>query len=143
MVSGMCELGSSCQLLTYRHRRDYTKHPAPPHRFHRPIRWILLTSPQPALWLRRVIRLERGRATEDKDLKKILIRDLQVDAENITDGCLELVRWACSVVAKRAATLAACAIAAVIMHTGNDKTPEGEDDTGVDVGIDGRCVERY
>lgn len=82
-------------------------------------------------------------ATEDKDLKKILIRDLQVDAENITDGCVELVRWACSVVAKRAATLAACAIAAVIMHTGNDKTPEGEDDTGVDVGIDGRCVERY
>ena len=58
----------------------------------------------------------------------------------MTDGCVEIVRWACNVVAGRAAALSACVIAAVILHTGNDKVPEGEEDTGVDVGLDGRQV---
>ncbi len=73
-------------------------------------------------------------------MKKLIIADLGVDAERISDGCLEIVRWACSMVAGRAAALAACAIAAIVLHTGNDKSPEGENDTGVDVGMDGRYV---
>ena len=77
-------------------------------------------------------------AKEDGEVKKIIINDLGVDPEHLTAGCVEIVRWACSMVARRAATLAACAIAAVVLHTGNDQTPEGEDETGVDVGLDGR-----
>lgn len=61
-----------------------------------------------------------------------------MDPAHLNDGCVEIVQWACRMVAVRAASLAACAIAAVIQHTGNDQVPEGERDTGVDVGVDGR-----
>ena len=45
-------------------------------------------------------------------------------------------------VSERAAALAACAIAAVIVHTGNDKPSAGsEQDAGVDVGLDGSVAE--
>ena len=71
-------------------------------------------------------------------VREIILKDLKVSADHLTDGCVELVRWACRVVADRACALAACAIAAVIRHTGNDQVPEGEEDTGVDVGLDGR-----
>ena len=77
-------------------------------------------------------------AKEDREVKKMIINDLGVDPEHMTAGCVEIVRWACSMVARRAASLAACAIAAVVLHTGNDQTPEGEEETGVDVGLDGR-----
>ena len=77
-------------------------------------------------------------AQSNEEIEKIIVKDLGVDADNMSEGCVDLVRWACRMVAVRAAALAACAIAAVILHTGNDKTPEGEKDTGVDVGLDGR-----
>lgn len=67
-----------------------------------------------------------------------MINDLGVSSEHVKDEDLAIVKWACEMVAKRAASLAACAIAAVIEHTGNDKCPEGENDSGVDVGLDGR-----
>jgi len=73
-------------------------------------------------------------------IKTIIVKELGVDEEHVTEKCAAIVQWACNVVAGRAAALAACAIAAVIKHTGNDKVPEGEEDTGVDVGLDGRCV---
>jgi hexokinase len=63
-----------------------------------------------------------------------------MDVDHVSEGCAEIVQWACKMVASRAAALAACAIAAVVLHTGNDKVPEGENDTGVDVGLDGRWV---
>jgi hexokinase len=72
------------------------------------------------------------------DVRHIIIKDLKIPKEHLSEGCVELVRWACRIVSERACALAACAIAAVILHTGNDKTPEGEEDTGVDVGLDGR-----
>jgi hexokinase len=56
----------------------------------------------------------------------------------VTDRDVEIVRWAIRIVSERACYLAACAVAAVVQHTGNDKVPEGKEDTGVDVGCDGR-----
>jgi hexokinase len=72
------------------------------------------------------------------EIKTIIVKQLDVDEAHVTENCSAIVQWACHVVASRAAALAACAIAAVITHTGNDKVPEGETDTGVDVGLDGR-----
>jgi len=72
------------------------------------------------------------------EVKTIIVKQLGVEQEHVTEKCAAIVQWACNVVAGRAAALAACAIAAVIQHTGNDKVPEGETDTGVDVGLDGR-----
>lgn len=76
-------------------------------------------------------------AKEDKEVRKIIVGDLGVDVDCLSDNCVEIVRWVCHIVATRACALAACAIAAVVLHTGNDKPPQGEQDTGVDVGVDG------
>lgn len=77
-------------------------------------------------------------ANSDEEVRKIILKDLEMDPDYLTDGCVEIVKWACNMVAGRACALAACAIAAVILHTGNDIVPEGEEDKGVDVGVDGR-----
>ncbi|WWD15973.1 hypothetical protein CI109_100397 [Kwoniella shandongensis] len=81
-----------------------------------------------------------GCKTSD-EVKQLIIKVLGVNTKYITEGCTEVVQWACRVVAERACKLAGCAIAAVILHTGNDKVPEGEEDKGVDVGIDGSVAE--
>lgn len=60
-----------------------------------------------------------------------------MDAERVTPDCVEIVQWACRAVATRAAHLAACAVAAVIVYTKNHEAVEGEEDKGVDVGMDG------
>lgn len=63
-----------------------------------------------------------------------------MDSSKITSTCCEIVQWACKAVSVRAAQLAACAVAAVVIYTGNDKAPEGEEDKGLDVGLDGSYV---
>jgi hexokinase len=79
-------------------------------------------------------------AKDNAAVQKIIVKDLEMDESKVKESDAEIVRWACSIVAKRAAALAACAIAAVILQTGNEKVPEGGDDAGVDVGVDGRWV---
>ncbi|WVQ78326.1 hypothetical protein IAT38_000411 [Cryptococcus sp. DSM 104549] len=81
-------------------------------------------------------------ATAPADVRSIIIEALGVPKELIGDQCVEVVQWACRLVADRACKLAACAVAAVVKQTGNDKKPEGdEEDKGVDVGIDGSVAE--
>jgi hexokinase len=60
-----------------------------------------------------------------------------MDESKITPTCIEIVQWACKAVAVRAAQLAACAVAAVVEYTSNHEALEGEEDKGVDVGLDG------
>lgn len=74
-------------------------------------------------------------------VKQLIIKELKVDPKHITDKCPEIVQWAVRMVADRACKLAACAIAAIVLHTGNDKAPEGENDKGVDVGVDGSVAQ--
>lgn len=80
-------------------------------------------------------------AKDADGVRKIVSQNLGVDNRYITDEDLKIVQWACEMVATRAAALAACAVAAVVLHTGNDKVGEGEKDQGVDVGLDGRYVQ--
>lgn len=74
----------------------------------------------------------------EKEVEKIIVSELKISSDRLTKTCASLVMWACKMVSDRACALAACAIAAVILHTGNEKIPENEEDTGVDVGVDGR-----
>jgi len=60
-----------------------------------------------------------------------------MDASKITPTCTEIVKWACKAVAVRAAQLAACAVAAVVVYTKNHEAVDGEEDKGIDVGLDG------
>lgn len=53
--------------------------------------------------------------------------------EHITDADCDIVRWACKVVATRAAKLSGIAVAAVVRKTGADKK-EGP----IEIGVDGR-----
>ena len=76
-------------------------------------------------------------AKSEEDVKKIITKELKMDSSKITSTCCEIVQWACKAVSVRAAQLAACAVAAVVVYTGNDKAPEGEEDKGLDVGLDG------
>nr|ODN77343.1 hexokinase [Cryptococcus depauperatus CBS 7841] len=80
-------------------------------------------------------------ATTNDEVKSHIIHFLDVDSCHITEECLEIVRLACRVVSDRACKLSACAIAAVVQHTGNDKAPDRSVDKGVDVGMDGSVVE--
>lgn len=61
-----------------------------------------------------------------------------MDASKVSPTCIEIVKWACEMVSVRAAQLAACAIAAVVVYTKNHEIPVAEQDTGVDIGLDGR-----
>jgi len=84
--------------------------------------------------------------SSNSDIKKAIISDLGVSSDDISEEDCELVKVSVGMVAKRAAVLAACAIGAVILHTGNDKSPsdsgiEDEEDKGVDVGLDGSVAE--
>ncbi|WVO12864.1 hypothetical protein L204_100472 [Cryptococcus depauperatus] len=80
-------------------------------------------------------------ATTNDEVKSHIIHFLDVDSCHITEECLEIVRLACRVVSDRACKLSACAIAAVVQHTGNDKAPDRSVDKGVDIGMDGSVVE--
>lgn len=79
--------------------------------------------------------------TSPEEVTQLIIKELKVDPKHITDKCPEIVQWAVRMVADRACKLAACAIAAIVLHTGNDKAPEGEKDKGVDVGVDGSVAQ--
>lgn len=69
-----------------------------------------------------------------EDVKAIVVDHLGIEAEHVTDSCAEIVQWACEMVARRASALAACAIAAVVQHTGKGEEP-------IDVGLDGSVAE--
>lgn len=71
-------------------------------------------------------------AKDLKEVEAIIVQHLGLDPKHLTPGSAEIVQWACSMVSGRAAALAACAIAAVVQHTGSDKSDM------VDVGLDGR-----
>lgn len=80
-----------------------------------------------------------------KTTRQALDRDLGISAASIEDA--EAVRLICGAVGKRAARLAAVAIAAIVIQSGRLGTssaggPEGEEDV-VDVGVDGSLVEFY
>ncbi|WRT67179.1 uncharacterized protein IL334_004145 [Kwoniella shivajii] len=80
-------------------------------------------------------------AKSDEEVKKLIISQLGVESKLIEEDDIEIVKWGCRIVSDRACKLAACAIAAVVQHTGNDKVPEGEEDKGVEVGVDGSVAE--
>lgn len=78
-------------------------------------------------------------STSTEDVVKVLV-GIDIPRELINDGDAKLVQWACRIVATRAASLAACAIAAVVLHTGS-KDGSGGPNEVIDVGLDGTVAE--
>ncbi|KAJ9104389.1 hypothetical protein QFC20_004525 [Naganishia adeliensis] len=78
-------------------------------------------------------------AKTDDDVKKVLTVSLGVNPENIKPADIQIVKWACRIVTTRAASLSACALAAVVLHTGQAQSKGGDDK--VDIGMDGSVAE--
>ncbi|WOO84434.1 Glucokinase [Vanrija pseudolonga] len=78
-------------------------------------------------------------AKTDDEVKAAIIDDLKVDVANVRDSDAPLVRWAVNIVADRACTLSATAIAAIVLHTAPNRRKE-EAQT-IDVGVDGSVAE--
>ena len=71
-----------------------------------------------------------------QEAKSVIFRELNIPESNINDQDVELVQWACRAASTRAAALAACAVAAVVLHT---KALERSEP--IDVGMDGSVAE--
>ncbi|WVQ71653.1 hypothetical protein IAR50_001193 [Cryptococcus sp. DSM 104548] len=80
-------------------------------------------------------------AKSDDDVKKVINTILEVPTKDISAEDILIVKWAVKLVADRACQLSAVALAAVIKHTGNDKTVEGEENKKIDIGVDGSVAE--
>lgn len=57
-------------------------------------------------------------AKSDDKVIEVLTEDLGIAKDVIKPADVEIVKWACRMVSSRAASLSACALAAVILHTG-------------------------
>lgn len=75
-----------------------------------------------------------------EDVVKVLAKEVGIPREIVKESDVVLVKWACRVVATRAAALAACAIAAVVLHTQGETAVVGPNDP-IDVGLDGTVAE--
>lgn len=74
-------------------------------------------------------------AKTDDEVLNVLTKSMGINEEYIKPADIQTVRWACRIVSSRAASLSACALAAVILHTGRAQSTGGDDT--VDIGIDG------
>lgn len=74
----------------------------------------------------------------NKAVKDLMVRNLGLKPESISESDIELVKWSVQAVGFRAAQMSACAVACIVQHTADDKNADPE--APLDVGIDGRFV---
>lgn len=79
---------------------------------------------------------EEPRTPEFYQRARQVFRDLQFADELVTEQDCDIARWACEVVATRAARLSAIGIAAVVKKTNAAEKMTGD----IQVGVDGRWV---
>jgi hexokinase len=80
-------------------------------------------------------------ATSVDEVRKVLVDKVGFAPEAVSDADAEITLWACHIVAKRAAKLSACAVAAVLIQTGNatlDESSNSSESSKIAVGVDGR-----
>lgn len=79
---------------------------------------------------------EEPRTPEFYQRARQVFRDLQFADDLVTEQDCDIARWACEVVATRAARLSAIGIAAVVKKTNAAEKMTGD----IQVGVDGRWV---
>lgn len=79
-------------------------------------------------------------AKTSQEIRKVLVGHLGFTPEAISDEDTNLVRWACRIVATRAAKLSGAAVAAVLVQTGHAQIGGGFSDgtETLKIGVDGR-----
>ena len=97
------------------------------------------------------VKLDESQRQRLERVRNVIIHDLGFEKtpEDVSFKDAAIVRWACTLVVERAAKLSACAVAAILVHTGcaNLGTDEGikrkdhlNADGKIGVGVDGRYV---
>ena len=80
-------------------------------------------------------------ATSIDGVRRVLVDKVGFAPDTVSDIDAEIVLWACHIVAKRAAKLSACAVAAVLIQTGHATLGGASsisDASKIAVGVDGR-----
>lgn len=80
-------------------------------------------------------------ATSIEEVRQVLVDSAGFTPDVISNVDAEIAVWACHIVAKRAAKLSACAVAAVLIQTGTATFGGGNsnsDTSKIAVGVDGR-----
>ena len=75
--------------------------------------------------------------SEFENAKNILVDDLKIDSNYVTDDDAKILKWASKAIGTRAARLSACALAAVV----ETECDENKDD--INIGLDGSVIEFY
>ncbi|EJT97586.1 hypothetical protein DACRYDRAFT_24967 [Dacryopinax primogenitus] len=83
--------------------------------------------------------IESDKSDEGRTVREILTEKMGIDDQSIGPNDIAIVRWACKIVAGRAAKLSSCAVAAIIHET---HCAEGNEDF-LDVGVDGSLIAFY
>lgn len=81
-----------------------------------------------------------------RTIQKVIVEQVGFASEDVSLQDAAIVRWACALVAQRAAKLSGCAVATVLAQTGYAKlggsdSPGGPDKIGV--GVDGSLIQHY
>ena len=98
-----------------------------------------------------VVKLDESQRQRLERVRKVILHDLGFEQtpEDVSLKDAAIVRWACTLVAERAAKLSGCAVAAILVHTGyadlgTDNGIKRKDHLNADgkigVGVDGRYV---
>ncbi|KAI5124774.1 hypothetical protein M0805_005408 [Coniferiporia weirii] len=80
-----------------------------------------------------------------EEIRGVLVDKVGFKASAVSDQDAEIVRWACQLVATRAAKLSGCAIAAVLVQTGQVLLGGGQstNEERYAVGVDGSLIQFY
>ncbi|KZT26882.1 hypothetical protein NEOLEDRAFT_1177072 [Neolentinus lepideus HHB14362 ss-1] len=81
-------------------------------------------------------------------IRAVLVEELGFSSpDDVTLRDAAIVRWTCSLVAERAAKLSGCAVAAVLVQTGQARldgtVPDDAEKTRIGVGVDGSLIQFY
>jgi len=86
-----------------------------------------------------------------EQVRDAVVKGLGLPAESVSDADAWTVRWACELIAVRAARLSACAVATILVQTGYARLLEDAGTSGaplkegqvLEIGVDGSMVEFY
>ena len=75
-----------------------------------------------------------------EDVRRVVVEKLGFEDGDVGEEDAEIVRWACRLVATRAARLSGCAVGAVLIQTGRAQLGGGlsTEEERISVGVDGR-----
>ncbi|EIN10788.1 hexokinase [Punctularia strigosozonata HHB-11173 SS5] len=105
-----------------------------------------MPSPSAAIWDFDEAKLDEPTKERLRTIQQVIVEQVGFAPEDVSLQDAAIVRWACSLVAQRAAKLSGCAVATVLAQTGYAKLGGSDSHDGPDkigVGVDGSLIQHY